>query len=156
MTTTIDGMDRRQFVIGATLVGTSLVVASAPAGAQSANAPIEMGPWIAIHSDDTVVIRIGKSEIGQGVFTSNAMMICEELECDWSKVLPEFVDVNRHLRDHAVYGRLETTAASSAREGRGLLQQDRRQRARTAEDGRGAALEGSGRRSGGEAKPSDP
>jgi isoquinoline 1-oxidoreductase beta subunit len=38
--------------------------------------------------DDTVTIRIAQTELGQGVWTSNAMMVCEELQCDWTKVRP--------------------------------------------------------------------
>ena len=116
-------VDRRQFVIGSALVGGSMVVGALPVEAQTAPSPAEMGPWIVIHPDNTVVVRIGKSEIGQGVLTSNAMMICEELQCDWSKVRAEFVDVNRDLRENKIYGRLRTTAATSALEDRGPLQQ---------------------------------
>ena len=116
-------LDRRRFVIGAGLVGAAFAVAATPVGAQTAGAPVELGPWIEIHPDDTVIIRIGKSEIGQGVFTSNAMMVCEELRCDWKHARPEFVDPRRHMLGKLVYGRLETTAASSARDGREILQQ---------------------------------
>ncbi len=116
-------LDRRRFVVGAALVGGSMIVTADPVGAATAEISAELSPWLVIHPDDTVVIRIGKSEIGQGVFTSNAMMVAEELGCDWSKVKPEFVDANRHTRERGLYGRLETTAASSAREGRAMLQQ---------------------------------
>jgi isoquinoline 1-oxidoreductase subunit beta len=43
---------------------------------------VEVGPWLVIAPDDTVPIRIGQSEMGQGVMTSCAMMVAEELECD--------------------------------------------------------------------------
>ena len=46
----------------------------------------EINAWIVIAPDDTVTIRIAQTELGQGVWTSNAMMVCEELQCDWSKV----------------------------------------------------------------------
>src|SRR5262245_39569319 len=46
----------------------------------------EINAWIVISPDETVTIRIGQTELGQGVWTSNAMMVAEELQCDWSKV----------------------------------------------------------------------
>jgi isoquinoline 1-oxidoreductase beta subunit len=49
----------------------------------------EVNAWIVVAPDDTVTIRIGQTELGQGVWTSNAMMVCEELQCDWTKVRPQ-------------------------------------------------------------------
>src|SRR5262249_1893287 len=51
--------------------------------------------------DDTVTIRIAQTELGQGVWTSNAMMVCEELQCDWSKVRPQYASVNRDGQEMA-------------------------------------------------------
>ena len=51
--------------------------------------------------DDTVTIRIAQTELGQGVWTSNAMMVAEELQCDWSKVRPEYASANRDGREMA-------------------------------------------------------
>ena len=48
----------------------------------------EINAWIVISPDDTVTIRIAQSELGRDL-TSNAMMVCEELQCDWSKVRPQ-------------------------------------------------------------------
>ena len=50
----------------------------------------EINAWIVIAPDDTVTIRIAQTELGQGVWTSNAMMVAEELQCDWSKVRAEY------------------------------------------------------------------
>jgi len=84
---------------------------------------VEVGPWLMIALDDTVTIRIGQSEMGQGVITSCAKMVAEELECDWSKVRAEYVSVNRHFRENKVYRRLATNSSSSVRLGRPYLQQ---------------------------------
>jgi isoquinoline 1-oxidoreductase beta subunit len=62
------------------------------------NGGVEVNPWIVIGPDDRVLIRVNQSELGQGVLTSNPMMICEELECDWSKVQAVYADPNRHVR----------------------------------------------------------
>jgi isoquinoline 1-oxidoreductase subunit beta len=77
-----------------------------PANAQSAaeaNIPEnpEVNAWVVIEPDDTVIIRIAQTELGQGVWTSNAMMVCEELQCDWSKVRPTYASVNRDGREMA-------------------------------------------------------
>jgi len=61
----------------------------------------EVNAWIVIEPDDTVIIRIAQTELGQGVWTSNAMMVCEELQCDWSRVRPEYASVNRDGREDA-------------------------------------------------------
>ena len=73
---------------------------------------VEINPWIVIGEDDRVLIRVNQSEVGQGVLTSNPMMICEELECDWSKVQSMFADPNRHVRENYAYRRLYTAAAA--------------------------------------------
>jgi isoquinoline 1-oxidoreductase beta subunit len=61
----------------------------------------EINAWIVISPDDTVTIRIAQTELGQGVWTSNAMMVCEELQCDWSKVRPQYASANRDAREKA-------------------------------------------------------
>src|SRR5262245_19075439 len=84
---------------------------------------VEINPWIVIAPDDRVLIRVNQSELDQGVMTSNPMMICEELECDWSKVQSMFAEPNRFARDPSAYSRLRTGASSSVRVGRVQYQQ---------------------------------
>src|SRR5919201_4935590 len=61
----------------------------------------EVNAWIVVASDDTVTIRIAQTELGQGVWTSNAMMVAEELQCDWNKVRPQYASANRDAREKA-------------------------------------------------------
>src|SRR6202040_676641 len=61
----------------------------------------EVNAWIVIAPDETVTIRIAQTELGQGVWTSNAMMVCEELQCDWTKVRPQYASANRDAREKA-------------------------------------------------------
>jgi len=61
----------------------------------------EINAWVVVAPDDTVTIRIAQTELGQGVWTSNAMMVAEELQCDWSKVSPQYASVNRDGREMA-------------------------------------------------------
>src|SRR4029077_1263377 len=136
----VQDRNRREFIVTALSVGGGLAIgltfpknaeavavaariSGKPWESLAANSDIEVGPWLVIAPDDTVTIRIGQSEMGQGVITSCAKMIAEELECDWSKVRAEYVSVNRHVREHKVYKRLVTTSSSSVRLGRPYLQQ---------------------------------
>jgi isoquinoline 1-oxidoreductase beta subunit len=132
-------MDRREFLVTTAVVGGGLALSLTLPQARAAEAvksalnprpwlpPIEGGvevnPWIVIGPDDRVLIRVNQSDMGQGVLTSNPMMICEELECDWSKVQSMYAEPNRHVREHDLYDHLHTEASSSVRLGRVLYQQ---------------------------------
>jgi isoquinoline 1-oxidoreductase beta subunit len=72
-----------------------------PEMAAAQTATPEINAWIVVAPDDTVTIRIAQTELGQGVWTSNAMMVCEELQCDWVKVRPEYASANRDAREKA-------------------------------------------------------
>src|SRR4051812_16263861 len=61
----------------------------------------EVNAWVVVAPDNTVTVRIAQTELGQGVWTSNAMIVCEELQCDWSKVRPEYASANRDAREMA-------------------------------------------------------
>ena len=71
-----------------------------PQGATWAVEPAvkEINAWVVVAPDETVTIRIAQTELGQGVWTSNAMMVAEELQCDWTKVRPQYASVNRDGR----------------------------------------------------------
>ncbi|WP_394842105.1 xanthine dehydrogenase family protein molybdopterin-binding subunit [Pendulispora brunnea] len=45
--------------------------------------------FLRIGTDDTVTVVLAHSEMGQGIWTGLAMLIAEELDCDWSKVRSE-------------------------------------------------------------------
>jgi isoquinoline 1-oxidoreductase subunit beta len=135
------GISRRDFVVTTLAVGGGLALGFAfpkndaeraalaarlsgrPWESLAGKSDVEVGPWLMIAPDDTVTIRVGQSEMGQGVITSCAKMVAEELECDWSKVRAEYVSVNRHFRENKVYKRLVTTSSSSVRLSRPYLQQ---------------------------------
>ena len=53
--------------------------------------PDEMKPnaWVRLANDGTITITIHRSELGQGVRTSLAMILAEDLGADWSKVRVE-------------------------------------------------------------------
>ena len=89
-------LSRRKFVIGSAAAGGGLALGfNLPSGFGAAMAQgaasngSEVNVWVAIKPDDTCVIRIARSEMGQGTLTGLAQLVAEELECDWSKVTTE-------------------------------------------------------------------
>src|SRR3989449_1038562 len=121
-------ISRRHFLISTAAVGGALVLGfRIPSGAaQAANVapkpwtpPVEGGQevnaWLIIGSDDTVTIRVARSEMGQGVFTSMPMIVAEELECDWTKVRAEYASANRSLRQNRVYQSMLTGGGRAVR-----------------------------------------
>jgi isoquinoline 1-oxidoreductase beta subunit len=87
---------RREFLKKSAAGGTALVIGLYLPGkfeALAAQPPAEsaaLNAWVHISRDDTVTLVIDKSEMGQGVITSLAMLLAEELEFDWKKVKTEF------------------------------------------------------------------
>ena len=76
-----------------------------------------------IEPDDTVRIRVARSEMGQGSFTALPMLVAEELECDWSKVKAEYASVAEHLRRNRVYVSFSTGGSRSIRSSHEFLRQ---------------------------------
>lgn len=83
-------LNRRSFVVGTATAGLSLGFNIPFLASTSAQGAPEINAWVVIKPDDTVVIRIARSEMGQGTLTGLAQMVAEELECDWSKVTTEY------------------------------------------------------------------
>ena len=76
-----------------------------------------------IEPDDTVIIRVAKSEMGQGSFTALAMLVAEELECDWSKVKAEFAPPHENRKRNRVWGNMSTGGSRSIRASQNDLRQ---------------------------------
>ena len=82
----------------------------------------EVGAFVVIDPDNSITLRVAKSEMGQGVLTSLAMILAEELECDFSKVRVEYASAHRNLVEN-VYPSMGTGGSSSVRGSRVALQQ---------------------------------
>jgi isoquinoline 1-oxidoreductase subunit beta len=110
-------VDRRSFLVGATAGGLALGLAvplsRAGIGADAAAAPCNINCWVSIAPDDTVTIRTAHAEMGQGAMTALAMLVAEELECDWSKLSTAFVSPGENLRRNRVWGDMSTGASRS-------------------------------------------
>ena len=99
---------------GATPGGVTLDKESAPSQENSAEVP-EVDAWVVIEPDDTVIIRIARSEMGQGTLTGLAQMVAEELECDWAKVTTEYVTPGQSLARDRVWGSFSTGGSQGIR-----------------------------------------
>ncbi|YBV95228.1 molybdopterin-dependent oxidoreductase [Phyllobacteriaceae bacterium JZ32] len=113
-------ISRRNFMIGvaSTAGGLSLgfnVPFIKPALAEGAETP-EVNAWVVIRPDDTVVIRIARSEMGQGTLTGLAQLVAEELNCDWSKVTTEYPSPAQNLARDRVWGNFSTGGSRGIRE----------------------------------------
>ena len=88
-------ISRRDFLRTSVLSGAGLVIAfyvpvkaraAAPAHAKS---PLLPNAFVRVASDGSVTILLAHSEMGQGIWTTLAMLVAEELECDWAQVRVE-------------------------------------------------------------------
>ncbi len=75
----------------------------------------EVNAWVVIKPDDTVVIRIARSEMGQGTLTGLAQMVAEELECDWSKVTTERPTPGQNLARKRIWRDMSTGGSRGIR-----------------------------------------
>ena len=75
----------------------------------------EVNIWVAIKPDDTCVIRIARSEMGQGTLTGLAQLVAEELECDWKKVTTEGISPSRNLASKRAWGEMGTGGSRGIR-----------------------------------------
>src|SRR5215471_4721639 len=126
-------VSRRHFITTALTAagGLALGVGIAPAQAATLSArpwnddaarlPGEINAWVVIEPDDSVIIRYGRAEMGQGSFTALPQILAEELECDWARVKPEYASANRNLSK--VYGSLSTGGSRAVRETGQMVQQ---------------------------------
>jgi isoquinoline 1-oxidoreductase subunit beta len=99
------------------------MIAGQPWSPETGKAPDEVNAFVVIDPDNSITLRVAKSDMGQGVLTSMAMIIAEELECDFAKVKVEYASANRNLVDGNVYQSMGTGGSRSVRSSRVFLQQ---------------------------------
>ena len=127
------GFTRREFLIGSTATGGGLLIAFSLSGCEQDSVPTvqESGAgtaraaepgtvaftpnaWLSINSDDTVTIRVGSSEMGQGSLTGIAMLIADELDADWSTVYVEHAPADEAYTN-PIIGRQHTGGSTAIR-----------------------------------------
>jgi len=75
----------------------------------------EVNAWVVIEPDDTVIIRIARSEMGQGTLTGLSQLVAEELECDWAKVKTEYPTPGQNLARDRIWGSFSTGGSQGIR-----------------------------------------
>jgi isoquinoline 1-oxidoreductase beta subunit len=113
-------LNRRAFVIGSAALGSGLALGldipfGGPAVARAADGTPEINAWVVIKPDDTVVVRIARSEMGQGTLTGLAQLVAEELECDWSKVTTEYPTPGQSVARKRAWGDFSTGGSRGIR-----------------------------------------
>ena len=112
---TIVNLSRRQFlsagaaVAGGLTLGVQLFASGCAREPGDTFAP---DAFIRIGSDESIGIIVGRSEMGQGVYTALPMLIAEELDADWSNVRVHAAPVDRAY-DHPQL-RMQTTGGSTS------------------------------------------
>jgi isoquinoline 1-oxidoreductase beta subunit len=118
-------VSRREFLIHTTTIsagfslGLYLPMSGSALAAEDTSSEVpemrEVNAWVVIEPDDTVIIRIARSEMGQGTLTGLAQMVAEELECDWSKVTTEYPTPGQSLARDRVWGSFSTGGSQGIR-----------------------------------------
>lgn len=122
---------RRQFLQASSTIGGGFVLAfylpgtigralAANDGQAAAAAPVAApkpvyppNAFVIIAPDSSITLQINKLEMGQGVNTSMAQLIAEELECDWTKIRSVSASVNP-VFNHTQFGAIQMTGGSTA------------------------------------------
>jgi isoquinoline 1-oxidoreductase beta subunit len=117
--TTGADLQRRQFMVGSLLASGGLAIGFQipfAAHAQTQEIPPEVNAWVVVKPDETVVIRIARSEMGQGTLTGLAQLVAEELECDWGRVTTEYPTPGQNVARKRVWGNMSTGGSRGIRE----------------------------------------
>ena len=108
-------VSRRAFLC--TTAGTAgAFVLGFPVRAAAQGATPEVNAWVVVHPDERVVIRIARSEMGQGTLTGLAQLVAEELECDWKNVGTEYPTPTENLKRQRIWGNFSTGGSRGVRE----------------------------------------
>lgn len=118
-------LSRRNFIIGTGAAGLTIgILASCsnnnedggdPDQAANAEPNPEVNAWVHIAPDDTVTIRIARSEMGQGTLTGLAQLVADELDCDWDKVTTEYPTPGENLARDRVWRDFSTGGSRGIR-----------------------------------------
>ncbi|HEV2610391.1 MAG TPA: molybdopterin cofactor-binding domain-containing protein [Noviherbaspirillum sp.] len=119
--TAVANPSRRRFLgtstaaFGGLMIGFHIPLTAAAQSAAAGAVP-EVNAWVVVKPDDTVVIRIARSEMGQGSLTGLAQLVAEELDCDWAKVTTEYPTPGQNLARNRAWGNFSTGGSRGIRE----------------------------------------
>jgi isoquinoline 1-oxidoreductase beta subunit len=110
-------LNRRHFVVSAAAGAFALGWKVPHAAAQTIGAaePGEVGVWAVIHPDDTVIVRVARSEMGQGTMTGLAQLVADEMDADWKYVRAEYVKPEDNLARKRAWGDMSTGGSRGIR-----------------------------------------
>lgn len=117
-------LSRRGFIVGTGATGLTIgILASCAPSSTDDGAPDysnlppneEVNAWVHIDHDDTVTVRIARSEMGQGTLTGLAQLVAEDLDCDWAKVKTEYPTPGQNLARERVWGDFSTGGSQGIR-----------------------------------------
>ena len=115
-------LSRRKFVVGSAAAASGGLalgfhvpfdIATAAPSASASGA--EINAWVVVKADDTCMIRIARSEMGQGTLTGLAQLVAEELECDWKKVATDPITPGQNVARKRVWGEMGTGGSRGIR-----------------------------------------
>ncbi|MFL5295925.1 MAG: molybdopterin cofactor-binding domain-containing protein [Phenylobacterium sp.] len=128
-----NGLSRRAVVVsglsaaGGLMIGVPVASAAATQAAMPAdgsNPAKELTAFLIIEPDNTVTVRVPHQEMGQGTSTALAMLVAEELACDWAKVRFEYASANRNARAGGkLYDSMQTVGSRGVRTSVPMMQQ---------------------------------
>jgi isoquinoline 1-oxidoreductase subunit beta len=115
--TLISRLGRRAFFTAATALGGGLALgwSTSPAIAAESTDGAELGVWVVIRPDDTTIIRIARSEMGQGTLTGLAQLVADELDADWRFVRTEYVAPEVNMARKRAWGDMSTGGSRGIR-----------------------------------------
>ncbi|MES2715757.1 MAG: molybdopterin cofactor-binding domain-containing protein [Pseudomonadota bacterium] len=107
---------RRRFLATSSATAGGLMLGFHVPMAQSQGTAPEINAWVQIKPDETVVVRIARSEMGQGTLTGLAQLVAEELQCDWARVTTEYPTPGQNLARQRAWGNFSTGGSRGVRE----------------------------------------
>ena len=109
-------LSRRFFLSASAAIGGGLSLGwSLPKAEAAETGAAELGIWATIAPDDTVTVRIARSEMGQGTLTGLAQLVADELDADWRFVKAEYVSPEANLANKRAWGDMSTGGSRGIR-----------------------------------------
>ena len=107
---------RRRFLVASGLGASGLTLGfHVPSLAQSGTEAAEVNAWVVVQPDDTCLVRVARAEMGQGTHTGLAMLVAEELECDWARVKVQPITPGQNLARKRVWRDMSTGGSRGIR-----------------------------------------
>src|SRR5450631_127103 len=121
----VTNLSRRKFIVGSAAAGGGLALGMqlqfgidagiGSAAAKGADSVAEINAWVVVRPDETCVLRIARSEMGQGTITGLAQLVAEELECNWKNVTTESPTAGQNYARKRVWGEMGTGGSRGIR-----------------------------------------